>query len=198
VDEHSQLLVSRWRDGDQDAARELFFRYSERLLALVRSKLSDKVAPRIDAEDVVQSAYRSFFSGVRNNQYVLEQSGDLWRLLVGVTIHKLLSQIEYHRADRRSVDREQSVTNAEGWFGLNAEALAHEPSPAEAAAVLDELEHIMRGLDAEDRRILEMKLQGYRTGEIASAVQRSDRMVRLVMEMVRDQLTDRLRKLQEG
>jgi RNA polymerase sigma-70 factor (ECF subfamily) len=194
VDEHSQLLVSRWRAGDQDAARELFYRYSERLIALVRTRLSDKVAPRLDAEDVVQSAYRSFFSGVRNNQYVLERSGDLWRLLVGMTIHKLLRQVEHHRAGRRSVEREQSASKTDDWLGLNAEMLAREPSPDDAVAVLDEVEQLMRGLDARGRRMLEMRLQGFRTTEIANEVQCSDRMVRLVMEEVRDRLSERLRK----
>ena len=56
-------LTDRWREGDQQAANLLFRRYSERLIALVRCHLSEKLARRLDPEDVVQSAYRSFFVG---------------------------------------------------------------------------------------------------------------------------------------
>ena len=35
----------------------------------------------------MQSAYRSFFVGVREGRYALERGGDLWRLLVALTLH---------------------------------------------------------------------------------------------------------------
>src|SRR5207245_1833454 len=104
VDQQSQWLVARWKEGDEDAARELFYRYSERLIALVRSRLSDKLAPRLDPEDVVQSVYRSFFSNARDNRCILEQSGDLWRLLVTMAMHKLLDQAKRQQAGRRAVN----------------------------------------------------------------------------------------------
>ncbi len=56
----AQLLI-RWREGDQAAADALFRRYAERLIGLVRLRLSEKLARRVDPEDIVQSVYRSFF-----------------------------------------------------------------------------------------------------------------------------------------
>ena len=44
-------LVARWRNGDQEAASELFHRYFARLLALADSRLSAKLALRANAED---------------------------------------------------------------------------------------------------------------------------------------------------
>ena len=55
-------LLNRWREGDERAARALFQNYTARLIALVRSHLSEKLSRRLDPEDVVQSAYRSFLS----------------------------------------------------------------------------------------------------------------------------------------
>src|SRR5947209_1095765 len=81
-------LMARWRDGDQQAAGELFRRYADRLRALARTRLSARLARHVDPEDVVQSAYRSFFSGARSDRYALRRSGDLWRLLVSITLHK--------------------------------------------------------------------------------------------------------------
>ena len=65
VDETSVRLVARWQAGDQQAAAEMFHRYAERLTALARSRLATKLASRVDPDDVVQSAYRSFFADLR-------------------------------------------------------------------------------------------------------------------------------------
>jgi RNA polymerase sigma-70 factor (ECF subfamily) len=191
VDSQSQWLVTRWKEGDENAARELFYRYSERLIALVRSRLSDKLASRLDPEDVVQSVYRSFFSDARDNRCVLEQSGDLWRLLVTMTMHKLLDQAKRQQAGKRSVDREVSSSEAE-WCGMNSAMLSREPSPDDAVAVLEELELLMRGLDPVHRRIIEMRLQGHSSTEIATAVDRSRQLVALVLRQAHERLSQRL------
>src|SRR5438270_12519197 len=81
MDVPSADLMARWRDGDEEAAEQLFHRYAERLLALARSRMSVWLAGHVDPEDVVQSAYRSFFTGARAGRFALERNGDLWRLL---------------------------------------------------------------------------------------------------------------------
>jgi RNA polymerase sigma-70 factor (ECF subfamily) len=181
-------LMLRWREGDQQAARELFSRYAERLLALARSRLSAKLARHLDPEDVVQSAYRSFFVGARDGRFVLERSGDLWRLLVAITVHKLQRQVERHAAGKRAVSLEFSPDDENGLFGLQALALAREPTPADAAALADTLEHALAGLQPEQRRVVELRLQGFRLEEIAAELHRSERTVRRVLEQVKRDL----------
>ena len=188
VDQESAELLVRWQNGDQEAAGDLFRRYAERLIALVRSRLSEKLARRLDPEDVVQSVYRSFFAHARDGRYVLENSGDLWRLLVAITVHKLGHQVERHTADKRALDRESEFPGSESLFGLEAAFLASEPSPAEALALADELEQIMRSLDPLQRRMLEMRLQGWTLNEIATEVRRSLRTVRRVLDRIKEYL----------
>src|SRR5438552_1040222 len=108
MDADTLLLVERLRAGDQRAPEELFNRYLERLLSLARSRLSAKLSRRIDPEDVVQSAYRSFFVRACAGEYRLERSGDLWRLLVTIVLNKLRGQVEHHTAGKRALDLEQS------------------------------------------------------------------------------------------
>lgn len=193
--EQSQWLLARWRDGDQEAAHELFRRYSERLLALVRSRLSHKISARLDPEDIVQSVYRCFFSNVGQDHVVLERSGDLWRLLVTITMNKVIDQTRRQSAGRRSVERELHGSFADDEFGPGSEVLARGPSPEDAAAVLEEVEHVMNSLEPLHRRIVELRLQGHSTAEIANEVQRTERTVRRVLELVRESLGKRL---QEG
>ena len=59
----SVQLVARWQAGDEAAAEALFARYADRLTQLAASRLARRLAARIDPEDVVMSAYRSFFVG---------------------------------------------------------------------------------------------------------------------------------------
>ena len=80
VDDESIELLDRVRQGDEQAATELFDRYVERLIRLAQSRLSAKLRRRVDAEDVVQSVYRSFFShalasGSRKDQDSASPSG---------------------------------------------------------------------------------------------------------------------------
>ncbi|MBL8798141.1 MAG: sigma-70 family RNA polymerase sigma factor [Planctomycetia bacterium] len=178
-------LVTRWRQGDQAAAKGLFDRYVARLMELVRSRLSAKLAQRIDPEDVVQSAYRSFFAGARQGHFELRQGGDLWRLLVATTLHKLHDQVKRHQAARRSVQAEEPRGATDGAAGA---AASREPSPLEAAAVVDTLEAVMRQLEPAERRMLELRLQGYNLDEIGVEVRCSRQTVRRVLERVVSQL----------
>jgi RNA polymerase sigma-70 factor (ECF subfamily) len=188
TDEQSGDLVARCRRGDQQAAAALFRRYAGRLVALARSELSSKLSRRIDPEDVVHSAYRSFFSNIQDGRYDLERGGDLWRLLVRITLHKLSTQVRRHSRQKRSARHEITFGSEDSLLGISANLLAHEPSPAEAVTLADHLEQTMRRLNPGQRRVLELRLQGYKLEEIASALQRSERTVRRMLEEIVDLL----------
>jgi len=192
VDSETIALMNRWREGDERAADDLFHRYVDRLLALARSRLSEKLAARFDPEDVVQSAYRSFFDKAKNGRFALERSGDLWRLLAAITINKLNHQIERNTAAKRGIDQEQGASSWLGQLDL-VEAVTGDPSPSEVVALADEMELLMRDLAPQNRRMLELRLRGYTLEEIAVEVQRSERTVRRVMEQVKQTLELRLK-----
>ena len=181
-------LMARWQNGDQQAANELFRRYADRLVSLARSRLSAKLARRVDPEDVVQSAYRSFFADARAGRYDLQRGGDLWRLLVAITLHKLQDQVAHHTAEKRTIESEQSFGNEDSLFYLQGHVLSREPSPLEAVALVDEMEQLMRGLDPAQRRMLEMRLQGYNLDEIAADAHCSERTVIRVLQRIKGQL----------
>jgi RNA polymerase sigma-70 factor (ECF subfamily) len=191
TDERSADLLARWRKGDQQAATELFHRYADKLIALARSRMPAKLGQRVDAEDVVQSVYRSFFAGARDGRYELQRGGDLWRLLVTITHHKLFHQLEQHSRKKREIQREQGFGSPDHLAGFNAALLARDPSPLEVVTLVDELEEIMRGLKPQQRRMLELRLLGYNVFEIAAETQSGERTVRRFLEHLRQQLKDK-------
>jgi RNA polymerase sigma factor (sigma-70 family) len=187
----AELLV-RWTGGDQAAAREIFERYVDRLTRLARARLSAKLAARLDPDDVVMSAYRSFFVGARDGRFTLKESGDLWRLLAEITMHKLYRAAAHHRARRRSVAKEAPQgTTADSRFN---DLISRDPAPDQVAAVADELEATLAALPPLGRRVLELRLRGEGVEEIAREIRRSTKTVRRWLEKAKRSLLAR----QEG
>jgi RNA polymerase sigma-70 factor (ECF subfamily) len=190
TDDPTPRLLARWRTGDQQAAYDLFRRHVDQLIALARSRLSARLAQRVDGEDVVQSAYRSFFVGVREGRYAVERGGDLWRLLVGLTLHKLHRQVRRNRADKRALEREVhlELDRDTDSGNLSPEFFAREPTPIQGVALAELIEQIMGELEPLERRMFELRLQGCNLEEIASATQRSQRTVTRVLKEVKQLL----------
>jgi eukaryotic-like serine/threonine-protein kinase len=189
VSENSAELLGRYRRGDPAAADALFHRYADRLLALARSRLSPKLARRIDPDDVVQSVYRSFFIRAREGEFTADRDGDLWRLLATITLHKLGRQAKHHRAAKRSQDCEAA---ADATRSELAEQLAdREPSVADVVAAAEELHWLMRQLEPIQRQALQLRLQGLTAEEIAATLGRSERTIRRWLVEARELLLDR-------
>ena len=129
----------------------LFARYVERLTEMVRWHIAPSLQKRMDPEDPVHSAYRSFFVRARQGSFVIERSGDLWKLLVTITLNKLRRQIVYHRAQKRTVAKEVSLQSS----SQHVLDLADGPSPLLAIAAADELQAFMAKLTEPQRRVLE-------------------------------------------
>ncbi len=99
-------LVAAFKAGSESAATELFDRYCEKLMNLARRRIGQRMASRIDPEDVIQSAFRTFFARVRKNEFTFEGESDLFKLLVRLTVNKTLRQIAHHRAAKRDPGKE--------------------------------------------------------------------------------------------
>jgi RNA polymerase sigma-70 factor (ECF subfamily) len=176
-------LLKLWRAGDQEAARQLFDRYVTQLVALARRRISQRLASRVDAEDIVQSVFRTFFHRAREGQFQIEDPDDLCKLLARITVHKTLRQVAYHKRAKRDACMEAGQGDGESDHLMAV--LASEPTPEETTALLDQMEHFLSKLRPEDRRILEMRMEGYSNVEIASHLGITDRKIRRLMERVR-------------
>src|SRR6516164_5451649 len=153
------LLAAYCRSGDEQAARQLFDAYVDRLLALARRRISQRLASRVDPEDIVQSVFRTFFVRLKAGQYQINDQDDLCKLLMRITVHKTLRQVAYHQAAKR--DAGQEAAQGEHSNEMLQQLLDEEPTPQTAVAFVDQLEHFLSRLKPGERQILEMRLQGY-------------------------------------
>jgi RNA polymerase sigma factor (sigma-70 family) len=173
-------LVSDYQGGDDDAARNLFDKYCERLLRLAKRRIGQRMASRFDPEDVVQSAFRTFFTRVRNDEFSFAEESDLFKLLVRLTVRKTLRRIEHHRADKRNPEAE--IGHPSDGTEPFAHVAGREPSPEMEVALIDEFERFVSHLDPFARQVLELKVQGFGTTEIAEKLKTYYRKVRRVIE----------------
>jgi RNA polymerase sigma-70 factor (ECF subfamily) len=188
-------LLAALRAGDPEAAAELFRQHVPQLVAVAQRHLSQRLRRRMDAEDVVQSAFRSFCMRMRNGQFSFDEQDDIWRLLVTITLNKLRQKAEFHSAGKRSIEREQSLTPLQAdqsWKQLDA--VARNAAVDEQLLLLERIDYLTEGLDEHQRRMVELRLLGYQLDEIARATERAERTVRRVMDRVKARLEDELAK----
>lgn len=179
-----QDLIRRLRDGSNTAAREVFDRYVERLLGLAKRRIGARMNSRVDPEDVVQSVFRTFFSRMKNDQFHINAEDDLFKLLVRITVHKTLRQIAHHKAAKRDPGHE--VAQGSDAQEMLMQAMDAEPTPETVVTFMDTLEHFLSQLPDQDRQILELRLQGHSTEEIATQLGSYDRKIRRVLERIRE------------
>ena len=181
------VIEGRLRLGEDEAAREVFQRFARRLLALTRRQFEQRLAHRVDAEGVVQSAFKSFFVRHREGKLQVENWNALWGLLTVITLRKCADRVEYHRAARRDFGREAVL------YQENDVSLDREPDPHEAAVLAETVEQLFRAAEPDERPVLELSLQGLTAAEISLRLGRALRTVHRLREQVRKRL-ERMRR----
>lgn len=178
-------VMTRLRAGDEDAARHVFQRFAQRLIGLARSRLSGSIRQKVDPEDVLQSVFRSFFTRYSGGEFDVNDWDNLWSLLAVITLRKCGHRVEFFRAACRDLQREQPMSSADV---DNWEAVARDPTPSEAAILLETLEQVMGELNQHERQMVQLSLHGYGVSEISAQLDCSQRKVQRVRRRVLEHL----------
>jgi RNA polymerase sigma-70 factor (ECF subfamily) len=174
----------RLRSGDPGAAEAVFDRYARRLVRVAEQHISRRLASRLDGEDVVQSVFRTFFRRAEAGQFQIDTSEQLWRLLVRITVLKARAKARYHTASLRDATAEIGDEAGEIVAGVPG----GEPGPAEAAALVDQIEALLSGLPDTFARVLELRLAGDSVTEVAQRLGLSRQGVHRMLGLLRDRL----------
>ncbi len=164
-------LLRQYRAGDSRAAERLFELYALRLSRSAERHLSHRLQRRMDGEDVAQSVFRTFFRRMDAGQFQIDNSSHLWRLLVTIAIRKA------QKAGRR-VDLEVDAATVLGDRSDSSDdwimtAMAQDPGPDEAVALVDQIEGLLEGLTPWHALVLEQRLAGVTPTEISRAHNRN-------------------------
>jgi RNA polymerase sigma factor (sigma-70 family) len=183
--------VTRWvtalKGGDVAAAQPIWERYHRRLVGLAREKLRGARRRAADEEDVVQSAFHSFFRGVAQGRF--PQLGDrdnLWRLLVVITARKALDQLAAEHAKRRGGGTPCEEPRIYTEEAAIEQVVGDEPTPEFAAQVAEQYHRLLDLLgDDALRRVAVWKMEGLTNDEIAENLDCSRRTVARKLETIR-------------
>jgi RNA polymerase sigma-70 factor (ECF subfamily) len=158
-------------------------RYAERLHALVASQSSKHLARRVDAEEIVQSVFRTFFRRAAHGHYSVPAGEEIWKLLLVIALNKVRAAGVYHRAAKR--DMRQTVGGEVFEHAIESERCRDEGALTVLRMVIDEL---LEGMPAANRQMIELRIEGYEVAEITEKVQRSKRTVERVLQGFRNRL----------
>ena len=159
----TQDLLGQVKDGDQEAVNRLLGRHRDTLRRMVELRLDRAIAGRIDASDIVQETLLE--ASQRLAEYVEQPSMPfhLWLRLLAKD-HLIDAHRKHRGAQRRSVDRERSLTDPalrdQSSVDLAAQLKAQGLTPA-AAVMRKELEARFRAalnkLKEDDRELVIMR-----------------------------------------
>ena len=138
------------------------------------------------------SAFDSFCRGVDRGRFpLLTDRDDLWRLLVVLTVRKVLDQIERQGAARRGGDHQVGeFTPLDDGQNLGGDPLdrflSSEPTPEFAAMVSEQLRRLRDALgDVALCQVLDLRLEGYTREEIAEKMGFAAASVKRKLDMIR-------------
>jgi RNA polymerase sigma-70 factor (ECF subfamily) len=181
-------FLDRLQAQDGSAACEIFQRFAGQLIALARQHFEGPLRHKVDPEDVVQSAYKSFFRRYGAGNLQVENWNSLWGLLTLITVRKCAERVAYHRAECRDAAREVSgppgMEEGSPW----PDAPGREPTPLEVVQLGETVDQLLASLDKNERPVIELSLQGYTTQEISQRLDCPERSVRRLRERVRTRL----------
>ena len=185
--------VARWleklKTGDDLAAERLWDVFFDRLVHLAHGRLQIRHRKLVDAEDIALSAFHSFCRGVENKKFpALYDRDGLWRLLVSITIHKVLHVVRDHGRLKRGGQFQELTgfdSSSDSFAAVN-QVISREPSPEFAAEVAEQFELMMKSLDDEELvQLATWKMEGFTNEEIAKKVNRTTRTIERKLQLIR-------------
>jgi len=167
-------MLAQVRSGDPVAAEGLIRRYESEIRREVRLRMTDPRLRRLlESMDICQSVMASFFVRFWAGQYTIEHPGQLLRLLLSMTKHKLVDQARFWSANRRDLHREISRDGPDGDLFTPT---AREFDSVESADLLDK---VRSGLSREEQDLVRLRQEGRDWREVGEACELSPDAARM-------------------
>lgn len=179
--------IDQLSDGNQQAAAQLWQHISLRLQEFARRKLDVQTRRRYDEHDAANSAFHSLCCGLAEGRIEAENRDALWGLLAVITSRKISAQRRYWNRQKRGggTVRGESGFAEFGDAGIN-EINGNHATPDVLAEVSESCAQMLDALPDETmKRIVLLKFQGAKNGEVASELKCTRRTIERKLERVR-------------
>jgi RNA polymerase sigma-70 factor (ECF subfamily) len=170
-------LLARAAAGDQEALRQLFSRYRDRLKRIVHLRLSRRLSGRVDDSDVVQEAFLEISQKLPEYAQAPQLPLFLWlRHMTGLKlteVHRRHLGTQLRDADREVSLHRGGLPEADS-ASLAAQLLGKLTTPSQAAIKAEQriyVQEALNSMDPIDREVLALKhFEQLSTSEIAQVL----------------------------
>lgn len=199
MDENSVTVwLRQMSQGDQEAARQLWNRYSATLQRLIRNRYPQAFNAAADEEDLVQSVFQALWTGAAVGQWdSVQDRTELWWLLLAITRRKAISRQAYNsrlkRGENTLVFSELETASQNSSMNRPLD-IKGDAAPAELILMLqEEQERLLQRLrDDVLRSIAVWKLEGYTHVEIAAKLGVTPRTIIRKLSLIREDWSEEL------
>jgi RNA polymerase sigma-70 factor (ECF subfamily) len=176
-------LLSKLGSGDDAAAASVFMEYEPYLRKIVRRLLPDRLRPKFDSVDIVQSIWGDLLDGFREAGWRFTSANHLRAFLVKVTRNRFLDHLRMH--DRMLV-QEETLTSID----LENVPAHLQSTPSKHLQADDLWQRMLELCPAEHRPVLRLKRSGASMTEIVAATGLHPGSVRRILRQLASQLAN--------
>lgn len=179
--------IDQLSDGNEQAADQLWQHISTRVREFARQKLDGFTRRRYDEDDAAISAFHSLCRGLADGRLSAENRDALWGLMAVITSRKISAQQRLLKRRKRGGGdlRGESGFAELGDAGIN-EIEGNQMTPDVLAEISESCAQLLNALPDETmKRIVLLKFQGAKNGEVAHELNCTRRTVERKLERIR-------------
>lgn len=181
-----QDLLARARQGEDSALDELARQYEPQLRLVARMLLGPKLRPYLDSVDLVQSVHKSLLIGLRDDRFDLSSP----EKLVALALEMVRRKVGRHWRHLRRQERLEAGPAAADSVPDAFAALIDRSDPAPEAQLRDAVGHVCRHVTPAERQVLELRLEGHSTADVARRLGRDPDVLRVQLGRLRQRLRE--------
>jgi RNA polymerase sigma factor (sigma-70 family) len=183
--------IADLRKNDPEAQRKIWERFVDRLIRYAARKLCGRGCRIVDAEDITNIAFASFFAKGPDEFGRLLDRNDLWQVLAMLAGRRAIDQIRREHAGKHGggmVVSESAIDHSKEERPSGMDNLASPTLTADFEAILaEEVEVRLDSLnDLELQQVAIERMQGFSNKEIAARLKVSLRSVERKLKDIRD------------
>ncbi len=179
-------LLELARQGDQQAMERLTRQYEPKVRLVARVLLGPSLRPYLDSIDLVQSVHHTVLLGLRQQKFTFDSPDNLIALALTLLRRKVARKWRHLQRQKRIQGHSESVDYAD----LFASLACPQADPSRLAQLNDQLRQVFQQMSEVDRRIMELRIEGFTSAEIAEQMELSSANIRVRVTRLRQYLQE--------
>jgi RNA polymerase sigma-70 factor (ECF subfamily) len=178
-------LLSRARAGDRVALEHLVRHYERAVRLVARVRLGPALRPYLDSVDLAQSVHHSLLLGLREGKFDVSTADELVALAITIVQRKVARHWRHLRRQQRLSGESPDAGNLPQLLASLSDSAQ---DPAVAAELSDRLARVLSELDDTERKLIELRLAGHSTVEVARLLGLQANVLRVRLSRLRQRL----------